>query len=100
MAPLLGAGLVQLILAVLSHLVPTLRGGGPDVVTRARARAQAGAPVRVALVNGGAALALLSGAVTALPGAAQIPGGAALGITMMASGIFVGAVALAWALLE
>lgn len=99
-APLLGAGLVQLILAVLSHLGPTLRGGGPDVVLRARARAQAGAAVRLGLVNAGAALALVSGAVAALPGGVTIPGGVALGITMMASGIFIGAVALAWALLE
>lgn len=98
--PLLGAGLIQLILAVLSHLGPTLRGGGPDAVLRARARAQAAAAIRLVLVNAGAALALVSGTVAALFGGVAIPGGVALGITMMASGIFIGAVALAWALLE
>lgn len=46
---LLGAGVVPLILAVLSFLLPTLRGGGPDQVLRARRLAQQGWTYRVAL---------------------------------------------------
>lgn len=95
-APLLGAGVIQLILAVLAHLVPTLRGGGPTSIKNARARAQTGARIRLVLINLGAALVLASNVDFAFPGGATLNGGAAVGITMMSSGLFGSVLALAW----
>nr|WP_290198324.1 beta-carotene 15,15'-monooxygenase [Corynebacterium guangdongense] len=55
----LGAGLLQLVTGVLHHLLPTLIGGGPRKVTRARAAADRAGGARLTLVNLGALLTLL-----------------------------------------
>lgn len=55
----LGAGIVQLILAVLSFLLPVLRGGGPQVIPLARAQAQRFWQLRIALSSLGACAGLV-----------------------------------------
>lgn len=55
----LGAGLLQLILGVLHHLLPVLLAGGRARVLRAKAAADYGGVARVLLVNLGALLLLL-----------------------------------------
>ncbi|WP_246388917.1 beta-carotene 15,15'-monooxygenase [Corynebacterium incognita] len=56
---LLGGGLAQLITGVLLHLLPTLRGGGPEKVWAGRQTADCGGPARLLLINAGALLTLL-----------------------------------------
>lgn len=56
----LGGGLLQLVTGVLHHLLPTLIGGGPDKVRRARSLADRGGYARTVLLNLGALLALLA----------------------------------------
>lgn len=58
----LAGGLLQLVLGVLLHLLPTLVGGGRDKVLRARAAAGRTGMARVLLVNLGALTTLLAGA--------------------------------------
>ena len=55
----LGAGLLQLVTGVLHHLLPTLVGGGPHKVKRARAAADRAGGARLTLINLGALITLL-----------------------------------------
>lgn len=56
---LVGGSLLQLVTGVLLYFLPTLRGGGPRVIQRARARADRFGFARVAIMNGGALLSLV-----------------------------------------
>lgn len=75
----LAAGLLQLVLGVLLHLLPTLIGGGRDRVLQARAAADRGGMARVLLINLGALSTLLAEA-----GPARVAGLLMLGIGLTA----------------
>ena len=75
----LGAGLLQLILGVLLHLLPTLIGGGRDKVLQARATADRAGAARVLLVNLGGLFTLL-----AQDGPARLAGLLLLGMGLLA----------------
>lgn len=79
----LAAGLLQLVLGVLLHLLPTLIGGGRDRVVQARAAADRGGMARVLLINLGAVSTLL-----AETGPARAAGLIMLGIGLLAHAAF------------
>ncbi|QPK79979.1 beta-carotene 15,15'-monooxygenase [Corynebacterium lizhenjunii] len=83
-----GAGLLQMVTGVLSHLLPTLRGGGREKVLAARARASRSGVARVVLINLGAV-------ITVVPGSA--PEATMSGIIMMGAGLAWTVAATAWA---
>lgn len=67
----LACGCAQLILSVLSHLLPIMVGGGPDTVQRAWHMARTGWPARLVLLNAGG-LGLLYGKELSAPGVVLI----------------------------
>nr|WP_245803056.1 beta-carotene 15,15'-monooxygenase [Corynebacterium phocae] len=75
----LGAGLLQMVVGVLTFVTPTLRGGGPLVVKRGRRIAGYGWPARVTLINVGALL--------------SVAGAVEPGVMMMAVGLVTGVLA-------
>ena len=66
MPAFVGAGLLQLVIGVLHHLLPTLLGGGLAKVTLGRKVADRGGYARLVLINLGAVLCLLGADVAGL----------------------------------
>ncbi|MGV0325463.1 beta-carotene 15,15'-monooxygenase [Corynebacterium confusum] len=81
-------GLVQLVTGVLHHLLPTLRGGGPAVVHRARKAAGAGCIARLVCLNVGAALILVGN----LGGPAGTAGLILVGLALLANVVVIATV--------
>lgn len=84
MPAFVGGGLLQLVTGVLTHLLPTLRGGGREAVYEGRRRGTFAAPARVVLVNLGALITLT--------------GPALAGIIMMGLGLIGHVAAICWSL--